>query len=38
VQGGDADAAQAFELPDLRDLAVFALSEPFVELRLAVLG
>jgi len=34
----DLDPAQALALPDLRDLALFALSEPFVELRVAVTG
>jgi len=32
------DPAQALTLPDLRDLALFALSDPFLELRAAVLG
>jgi hypothetical protein len=30
--------AQALALPDLRDLALFALSDPFLDLRLAVIG
>jgi len=32
------DPREALALPDLRDLALFALSEPFPELRAAVLG
>jgi len=35
---GTVDAGQALSLPDLRDLALFALSDPFLELRAAVLG
>jgi hypothetical protein len=31
-------AAQALASPDLRDLALFALSDPFLDLRLAVIG
>jgi tetratricopeptide (TPR) repeat protein len=37
-EAGDLDPAQALGLPDLRDLALFALSDPFLELRLSVLG
>jgi hypothetical protein len=36
--GGSIDPAQALTLPDLRDLALFALSDPFLELRAALLG
>jgi hypothetical protein len=32
------DAAHAMALPDLRDLALLALSDPFLDLRVAVLG
>ncbi len=32
------DPVRALALPDLRDLALFALSEPFLELRAAALG
>jgi hypothetical protein len=35
---GGLDAQQVLALPDLRDLALFALSDPFVELRSALLG
>jgi hypothetical protein len=35
---GPVDAVQALSLPDLRDLALFALSEPFLDLRSAVLN
>jgi hypothetical protein len=38
IEGGALDPAQALALPDLRDLAVFALSDEFLELRAAVLG
>jgi hypothetical protein len=38
LAGGPVDPAQALALPDLRDLALFALSDPFLELRTAVLG
>ncbi|ABC83563.1 hypothetical protein [Anaeromyxobacter dehalogenans] len=38
LDGGPLDPAEALALPDLRDLALLALSDPFVELRLAVLG
>ena len=33
-----ADPAEALAIPDLRDLALFALSEPFLDLREAVVG
>ena len=33
---GPVDAVQALALPDLRDLALFALSDPFLDLRAAV--
>jgi hypothetical protein len=36
--GGPPHPAQALALPDLRDIALFALSDPFVELRAAMLG
>ena len=35
---GPVDPREALALPDLRDLALFALSDPFHELRAAVLG
>jgi hypothetical protein len=38
VEAGALDPAQALALPDLRDLALFALSDPFLELREAALG
>ena len=38
LEAGSVDPAQALALPDLRDLALFALSEPFLELRAAALG
>ena len=38
LEAGAVDPAQALALPDLRDLALFALSDPFLELRAAVLG
>ncbi|GAO05515.1 hypothetical protein PSR1_04429 [Anaeromyxobacter sp. PSR-1] len=38
LDGGPLDPAEALALPDLRDLALLALSDPFVELRVAVLG
>jgi hypothetical protein len=38
VEGGALDPAQALALPDLRDLALFALSDPFLQLRALVLG
>ncbi|HET7823722.1 MAG TPA: hypothetical protein VFK90_00245, partial [Anaeromyxobacter sp.] len=39
LEGGAApDPVQALALPDLRDLALFALSEPFLDLRAAALG
>jgi hypothetical protein len=38
VEAGALEPAQALALPDLRDLALFALSDPFVELRALVLG
>jgi tetratricopeptide (TPR) repeat protein len=38
LEAGPVDPAQALALPDLRDLALFALSEPFLDLRAAVLG
>jgi hypothetical protein len=36
LEAGPAAPADVLALPDLRDLALFALSEPFLELRLAV--
>jgi hypothetical protein len=36
--GAPADPGQALALPDLRDLALFALSDPFLDLRAAALG
>jgi tetratricopeptide (TPR) repeat protein len=38
VEAGALDPAHALALPDLRDLALFAMSDPFLELRTAVLG
>jgi hypothetical protein len=38
LESGAVDPAQALALPDLRDLALFALSDPFLELRAALLG
>ena len=44
LQAGDGAAkrvageAEALALADLRDVALFALSDPFLELRLAALG
>jgi hypothetical protein len=38
LETGPVDAARALALPDLRDLALFALSEPFLELRTAAVG
>jgi hypothetical protein len=38
LEGGGLDPRQVLSLPDLRDLALFALSDPFLELRSAVLG
>ncbi len=38
LEAGALDPVQALALPDLRDLALFALSDPFLELRAAVLG
>jgi tetratricopeptide (TPR) repeat protein len=38
LDAGALDPAQALALPDLRDLALFALSDPFLELRAAALG
>jgi hypothetical protein len=38
LDAGPLDVSQALALPDLRDLALFALSDPFLELRLAALG
>jgi tetratricopeptide (TPR) repeat protein len=35
---GSTDAAAALALPDLRDLALLALSDPFLDLRVAVVG
>ena len=35
---GTSGPARSLALPDLRDLALFALSEPFLDLRLAVIG
>lgn len=35
---GPLDPARALALPDLRDLALFALSEPFLDLRTSALG
>jgi len=37
-QGEPVDPASALALPDLRDLALLALSDPFLDLRVAVLG
>lgn len=39
-RGGQAevDPVEALSLPDLRDLALFALSDPFIELRVQVTG
>jgi len=34
----EVDSVEALSLPDLRDLALFALSDPFVELRVAVIS
>ena len=38
LEAGALDAAHALALPDLRDLALFALSEAFLDLRLGALG
>ena len=38
LEGGGLDPRQVLALPDPRDLALFALSDPFLELRGAVLG
>jgi hypothetical protein len=38
LEAGAPDPVQALSLPDLRDLALLSLSDPFLELRLAVLG
>ncbi len=38
LEAGAMDPVQALALPDLRDVALFALSDPFLELRAAVLG
>jgi hypothetical protein len=38
VEAGALDGAQALALPDLRDLALFSLSDPFLDLRAAILG
>lgn len=38
LDAGPLQPAQALALPDLRDLALFALSDPFLELRTAVIG
>ncbi|HEY6099647.1 MAG TPA: hypothetical protein VIW03_09470, partial [Anaeromyxobacter sp.] len=38
LEAGPVDPVQALALPDLRDLALFALSDPFLDLRAAVLG
>jgi hypothetical protein len=32
------DPAQALSIPSLRDLALFALSDPFLDLRVSVIG
>ncbi|HTN54454.1 MAG TPA: hypothetical protein VML50_18745, partial [Anaeromyxobacter sp.] len=38
LESGPVDPARALALPDLRDVALFALSDPFLDLRLALLG
>jgi hypothetical protein len=38
LETGPVDPAQALALPDLRDLALFALSDPFLDLRAALLA
>ncbi len=38
LEAGPVDPVQALALPDLRDLALFALSEAFLELRAGALG
>ncbi len=38
LDAGPFDPAQALSLPDLRDLALFALSDPFLDLRATALG
>jgi hypothetical protein len=35
---GTPGPSRSLALPDLRDLALFALSDPFLDLRLAVIG
>jgi hypothetical protein len=38
LEAAPVDGARALASPDLRDLALFALSEPFLEMRAALLG
>jgi hypothetical protein len=38
LEAGPLDPVQALALPDLRDLALFSLSDPFLDLRTSVLG
>ncbi|HEX9051151.1 MAG TPA: hypothetical protein VF841_11525, partial [Anaeromyxobacter sp.] len=38
LEAGSLDPVQALALPDLRDLALFALSDPFLDLRTGALG
>ncbi len=38
LEAGALDPVQVLALPDLRDVALFALSDPFLELRASVLG